>query len=467
MLLLPTIPRSPGSSPQWIRRVKEKRVERDCRKSRLSAESDLQRRNVTIVAARYRISQGLLLLLAICFGLQIFSPLRLNTDAIVLLSVADSAAHGNGFLDDGQKTVFPPGYPALLAVLLRVGLGHSWVIISLNAVLLAVGVFATYRLLIREFFADKVVVLALCSLSLLSYVVVKHFAIPLTDVPFFCFAMCCLAMISHAKKMSSNRGFVILTVAACLFALAAITLRRIGVALVPSLIFMIVCSSQLRSLLVYLRRTKEIVALVFAILSISIVGIVSKTSTLSDFVAATNKSSTVAVFLEIWNFRLTEFGELFINIPMSKLPANLHFLVPFIGIVLLLLTLGGLAAKRQDLGSTEVFFIAYAGILFAWPFYDARFWLPVIPLLLAYSALSVTRIKLSKAIVMIYCSGFVLFGFMAIAYSTRISLSGHNFPDRYGDGVLRPTYCEAFQSCGDNDSKNVNRKALRLLREFS
>jgi hypothetical protein len=435
--------------------------------SRLSAEGDHQRRKVIVDSVRYRSSQGLLLLLAICFGLQIFSPLRLNTDAIVLLSVADSAAHGNGFLDDGQKTVFPPGYPSLLAGLLKVGLGHSWVIISLNAILLAVGVFAAYRLLIREFFADKAVVLTLCSLSLLSYVVIKHFAIPLTDVPFFCFAMCCLAIMSHAKKMSSNRGFVILTVAAWLFALAAITLRRIGIALVPPLIFMIVCSSQLRSLFVYLRHGREIIALVFAILSITIVVIVSKTSTLSDFVAAANRSSIVAVFLENWNFRLTEFGELFINIPMSKMPANLHFLVPCIGIILLLLTLGGLATKRQDPGPTEVFFIAYAGILFAWPFYDARFWLPVIPLLLAYSALSVARIKLSKAIVMIYCSGFVVFGLMAIAYSTRISLSGHNFPDRYGDGALRPTYCEAFQSCGDNgDSKNVNRKALRLLREF-
>jgi hypothetical protein len=29
--------------------------------------------------------------------------------------MAESAAHGGGFLDDGEKSVFPPGYPAMLA----------------------------------------------------------------------------------------------------------------------------------------------------------------------------------------------------------------------------------------------------------------------------------------------------------------------------------------------------------------
>lgn len=111
--------------------------------------------------------------------LQVFSPLRLNTDATVLLSMGESAARGGGFLDSGQKTVFPPGYLALLAVLLRVGLAHPWVIVGLNLVFLSTGLVAAYSLLIREFFEDKAVVLIICSFFLPSYVVVKHFTIPL------------------------------------------------------------------------------------------------------------------------------------------------------------------------------------------------------------------------------------------------------------------------------------------------
>src|SRR5690242_17716637 len=80
---------------------------------------------------KYRSLQILLVVLTTSFLLQVFSPLRLNNDAIVLLSMGESAAHGGGFSDGGLKAVFPPGYPALLAALLRVGLAHPWVIVGL------------------------------------------------------------------------------------------------------------------------------------------------------------------------------------------------------------------------------------------------------------------------------------------------------------------------------------------------
>ena len=98
------------------------------------------------------------MLLVICFALQVFSPLRLNTDAISYLSMADSAAHGGGLLDNGQKTVFPPGYPALLSVLLRIGLAHSWSIVALSLVFLLAGLKALYFVLVREFFDQNTVV---------------------------------------------------------------------------------------------------------------------------------------------------------------------------------------------------------------------------------------------------------------------------------------------------------------------
>ena len=107
-----------------------------------------ERRAVIIAdSVRYWFSQGLLLLLAFCYVLQVFSPLRLNNDAIVLLSIGESVAQGGGFFENGQ-TLYPPGYPALLALLIRAGLAHSWAIVGMNVVFLSVGLFATYSLLI-------------------------------------------------------------------------------------------------------------------------------------------------------------------------------------------------------------------------------------------------------------------------------------------------------------------------------
>ena len=152
---------------------------------------------------------------------------------------------------------------------------------------------------------------------------------------------------------------------------------------------------------------------------------------------------------------------------MTKMPAKLHVMMPWMGLLLFLLTLFGLATKRRKISPSEVFLACYMGILFVWPYYDARFWLPVIPLLIAYLVLAVKRLRFSKAVITIYCITFATLGFGAIAYSTRITFAGSKFPDRYGDGYLRPTYCAAFDSCRDGgDPNKVDAKALRLLREY-
>jgi hypothetical protein len=424
---------------------------------------------VTIThSVKYRTSKILLVLLLICFAAQVFSPLRLNNDAIVLLSMGESAAHGNGFLAGGRETVFPPGYPALLAVLLRTDFAHPWVIVGLNVVFLLVGLLAAYSLLIREFFEDKAVVLTICSFFLLSYVVVKHFTIPLSDVPFFCCSMCCLALMSRARGVDSNLRFVLLAVAAWLLAVAAITVRRVGVALVPPLVFMIVRSPRVELLLKRPSlRAKLIIVVTSVFVCVGTVQAVRKTSTLSDFMGAARKVKVPTLVLQIFSYRFTELGELFGNVPLTKMPTRLHVMVPWIGLTLFLLTLVGLSTRRGKICPTEVFLVCYTGILFVWPYRDARFWLPVIPLLIAYSILAVKRLRLPKIVVTVYCIMFATLGFVAIAYSTRISFAGSRFPDRYGDGNLRPTYCAAFQSCRDGgDPSKVDAKVLRLLQEY-
>lgn len=430
--------------------------------------SMLQRRAVAMTDLR-RFPQGLLLLLAICYLLQVFSPLRLNADAVTLLSMGDSAAHGGGFLDSGQKTVFPPGYPALMALLIRVGLAHPWAIVGLNLIFLSIGLLATYSLLIRDFFEAKAAALLICSLFLLSFVVVKHSTIPLTDVPFFCFSMCCLSVMSRTTRMDWNWRFVIFVGGAWLLALAAITVRRVGVALVPPLVFVIVNSPNCKSLLERLSgRTKMIVVMTLVFLGVGTAYVVTRTSTLSDFSSAVNRSNIFISIFNIISYRFTEFGELLVNIPRSKVPVGFHVMVPWIGLLLFLLTLAGLDTKRREIGPAEVFLVCYMGILFVWPYYDPRFLLPVIPLLISYSVLGAKSFSLPNNVVAIYCVAFATLGFVAIAYSTRISFSGSAFPDRYGDGILKPTYCAAFQACRDgSDSNKVDDKALRLLRLYN
>lgn len=382
--------------------------------------------------------------------------------------MGESAAYGSGFLDSGRETVFPPGYPALLAILLRSGLAHPWIIVGLNMVFLSVGLVAVYSLFIREFFEDRAVVLMICSFFLLSYVVVKHCAIPLTDIPFFCCSMCCIAVISHTRNLDSTWRFAMLAMAAWLLAVAAITVRRIGIALFLPLAFMLVRSRQFKLLLERLSlRTKLIIVVIGVFVSAATTYVFAITSYWRIFISDAKGGYRSTPILQILAYRLRELGELFGNFPITKMPAKLTVVVPWMGLLLFLLILFGLATRRKNIGATEVFMVCYMGILFAWPYYDARFWLPVIPLLIAYLRLAAVSLKIPKAFVMMYCIVFAILGFGAIAYSTRISFAGCKFPDEYGDGYLKPTYRVAFQACQDGvDPDKVNTKALRLLREY-
>jgi hypothetical protein len=419
-------------------------------------------------SVKYRSVRILLLLLTLCYVLQVFTPLRLNNDAIALLSMGESAARGGGFLDDGQKTVFPSGYPALLAVLLKAGFAHPWVIVGLNMVFLSTGLFAAYILLTREFFEDKAVVLLICSFFLLSYVVVKHSTLPLSDVPFFCCSMCCLAVMSRARGIDSNWRFIVLVGIAGLLALAAMTVRTIGGALFPALVFMIASSPQSASLLKVLPvRTKLIVAAAGALVGGGATLLLARTPYWGYFVGGVQKRSVSAWMLHILSSWLAHLGELFGNFPISKLPTKLHVIVPWMGSLLFLLLLLGLATKRKKVSPTEVFMVCYMGAVFLYPFSDARYWLPVIPLQIAYVIFATKSLRCPKALITMYCIVYATLGLGVIAYSTRITFAGSRFPDRYGDGNLRPTYCAAFQSCRDSgDSSRVDAKVLRLLQEY-
>lgn len=101
----------------------------------------------------FRAPQSLVLLVLVAaYFLQVVTPLRLHFDSIVLLSSAETASRGGGFLFHGQPTVFPPGYPALVAALMRLHIAYVWVLISINIVFVLLGLWALHFFLLSGLF---------------------------------------------------------------------------------------------------------------------------------------------------------------------------------------------------------------------------------------------------------------------------------------------------------------------------
>lgn len=80
---------------------------------------------------------------AVLYFLQVFTPLRLTTDSLYYISVADSAAAGHKFTPGAQ----PIGYSIFLFLLIKAGIFSSATMILANCLFFAMGLFLTFRTL--------------------------------------------------------------------------------------------------------------------------------------------------------------------------------------------------------------------------------------------------------------------------------------------------------------------------------
>ena len=409
---------------------------------------------------------AILLVLLAVYCLQVATPLRLNpeTDTTSLLLIAESAASGRGFLIHGHATVFPPGYPALIMLLMKLHLARVWVLIGINVVFLIIGLLAVRRLFSSMF--SHQFVFGVLLLSLLSFVTIKYSALVLTDTVFFGVAMCALVTLQAAETRPTARNLIV----SFGLVLAAICIRRIGIALIPALLWVPVSQSQVRSYIGQ-RISGRTTTAILCSTAIIIAWVVYHTSTLSDFTKLFGGHTITEAASVIWSFRLTELGEMAINLPHAALPAvaqQFHVL-SLIGALALALTLGGVAIRRKQFGSVDAFFISYLAVLLVWPYYDPRFWLPVVPLLIAYCGLTLKpalQNRFARQAVAGYLMVFSIIGFSALTSNTLMSYSDRStFADVFPVGTYRSAYCAASY-CKDDHPSMIEPDVLHLLNAF-
>lgn len=404
-----------------------------------------------------KVQLGIILIVVAIYFLQAATPLRLHPDTVVFLSVAETAEHGGGFLYHGQPTVFPPGYPALLALLIRLHLAQVWVIVSLSVLSVVMGLFAVRYILLSEGFGEHVA-LGVCILSLLSFVFVKYSAIPLSDTLYFGLSMCCLAAMKRPRF------------ACAVLLIASVCVRRVGIALIPAMLYLLIFGCDLRAHVLRLSsRMKGAVALLAASAGALVACVIYGTSTLRDFTASLKNHALTDMAFRIVTHRLQELGEIAVNVPAAALPPIGQNLLTAVGVLVLSLVCGGVALRRRQFGVVEAYFIAYVAIIFVWPFADPRFWLPVIPLLIAYSGLSLRRLAqgaMAREFLRGYVVLYAVIGLVALASSTALTFSGSKFPDAYAYEEFHATYCAAWHCQGNFDATKVDQDGLHLLRTY-
>jgi hypothetical protein len=406
-------------------------------------------------------------LLAVCllYMVQLWSPLRLSGDGVQLLSVAASAADGHGFLDHGQKTRYPPGYPAMVACLDRLGMARPWSLVGLNAVFMFLALGCAYYVACDYYQLNSNWALIVILFTSLSFALVKHFTQTLTDLPFFGTSMAALALTVRAEK-ESRASYYALWAAALSISIASVLIRPTALALFPCLAWSLGGRLGLGEIL--LRNKKILIGCtLFAVmLACALAIFLFHTIYIQGALLVFAHQGLGRGIRETMQFRVGEIGELTMNVPATKL-GPLRPLVWIFGVAGIALL--AFNARRCRMGVVEAYLAAYLFIVLIWPYSDARFWMPVLPLIFAElfsAARPWTFTGWKKRVTVAYSGAYAFMGLAALAYSTWITFSGREFPRRYGDGNLRATY-EFFYSDPNVDRSKVDPPALEMLQRYA
>jgi hypothetical protein len=419
---------------------------------------------------RYRYLLALfILLLASLYGLNVFGNLRLNTDAVTILSSALSDSRGSGRIFHGEPTVYPPGYPFIVELQLMAGISSSYTLVLFNWLLLLVGV-ASFVLLLRTAFGlSSSIALLFGCLVMLNWIFVKHAPLPITDIPYFGVAFLSLWVIERARGAKSDGTAFFMFLLGWLLVFACIGIRRVGISLVPVWIAALATRpGWFHRVTASSRWMQTIIAVVLLVPICVLLAWFWETVTLRDYHGSPSVSGVLVNTIRALLLHTRGAGEVILNLPRSKLPPSMGVAFLIIGAIAIALASIGLVRHRR-LGVIEIYCLAYAAIMLAWPASDPRTLIPIVPFLFVYAFNGTESLGLGQwhnRLLVAWAILYTVAGLAALFFSARITFAGKEFPVVYGDWHLRPTYCAFLKTCPVENPLAIDSDALELLETF-
>lgn len=408
----------------------------------------------------------LLFLTLILYSIQIFSPLRLRTDPISYFTLAISFSDTGNFFIHDQPSRFPDGYPFLNSIMEKAGISNSGFLIGINILSLLTGFCFLFKILNEHFKFALSHNLIVCLLSSLSFSFVKYFTLPIPDFIYFGLSLLILYLLTKYEK-SPVSGKLIVSVFTISLISILFEFRTVGFALVfPMIWFWIPKEIRFSDLI---KKIHFVWFIGFGIFLIGLTFFISKLTYFSEGFQIFKGKGAANYFFSLLNFRMTEFGELFINFPSTNIPNQIMILVAGTGLIIISILLVSFVKSVKYLGIIEIYLISYIAVILFWPYYDTRFWIPVFPFLVAYMIKNYSNDQNTalwkKRMISGYLSLYILLGFSGLIYTSRITFSGNRFPDVYNFDRLRPTYKYVFRN-EKVDSSLIDWDAEKILRRF-
>ncbi len=362
------------------------------------------------------------------YGFALCGPLKMCGDAPGYVELAAFIRHGTPartIAAPGYPYYFPHGYPYLLIGLNALGLADPPAIIGLNLVCLLVGLWATRSLLLRSFGLSADAAWGILLLTAGSSVFFQFASSAVSEMPFF--AAACTAIVCLERTSRDGRSWLFL-LGSVLLCAVAISLRTAGIALIPAVIWAALRLPAMR------RVSASPRWFLLAIPALILIGLGIWYGAGSHYVSVTAadgfarfKFAPEGYWLTAIGRKLAHIGELFSNQRATDFPVLYRDEFVLLGVLCLVICGVGSWSRRGRFGPLDAYVSTYFVMIAAYPFWQLRLWLPIVPFLFGLAFLGVQLLfkgagrsrTVGIRLADIYVVAFVMLGsFFAFRFTT-------------------------------------------------
>jgi hypothetical protein len=261
-------------------------------------------------------------------------------------------------------------------------------------------------------------------LLLLSYPIVKFSSYPMSEMQYLFFSCGSL----YFFRLYTDRGSRPAALAlAFMFAGLATLTRTVGIALLPALMAGLAWHHR-----VVLMRYWKILVPAVVVMAAGMAMVVGMSSNLYMSSVRLAGPGWMALLRE----HLMEWGQLMLNVPMGKMAGIgervVRWLMIAIGSFLVCLVSYQLMRQRKKIPLAAGIYLAlYCLLIFCWPFFDVRFWIPVAPLMIMI-LLQGKYPRFFRLMVFVYMlAGMGALGYSAYTAFNRQALARNQAGGRY------------------------------------
>lgn len=407
----------------------------------------------------------LFIAMALAYLATCFTPLHIHFDSIRYYNIKDCLEFGCPPDSFAATDYLPYGYTGLLITLSKLGILNGFFIVFVNCIYVFLGIW-----FVQKIFKPKLNAFLFYSIVLFNWTVIKFAAHPLSEMQyifFSCSSLYCFHLYTQKK------GYKWLVFAFLLSFLTVLT-RTVGISLVPALVLGVMYQHR-EEIVRIIRKNKLLI--IAALVILAGLAFFAKQLKILDYTSLLKSSMDKGMgsyFVQNLKNHLQELGEVFVNMPASKLSSYLPgpaaiavFMVS--GVALLIWFLYTLFAKRSGIPFyIKMYLLFYAFIIINWPYYDPRFWVPVLPLVVAVLMQTPFNSKpLLKYLSRAYLIYYLLLGIFAAGYSLKTGFNKEEFAKKQASGVYRNEYETYFFGKPQSDTaKMLDQNVVDILKKF-